>query len=273
MKVTDHFLSSEEFELVYEPRFKAYKTIPAPVEVQAYYDSKEYFSHANNATSIVARLYALAKGFRNTSKWKTVLSFLGRHFSDGRTISALDFGSGDNSFVRAAPPRVHAIGIDPYTGHNTTNHFDSLASLSAQGLNFDVITLWHSLEHTRDPLQTLNSLIRFLKPGGQLHIAVPNYTSWDAAYYGAYWAGYDVPRHLWHFCPESFTLMSKELQLEIHAQTPQWFDGFYISYLSEKYRGARFPLLLGLMRALRALLTLKALRNPSAIHVVMKKPV
>jgi hypothetical protein len=75
-----------------------------------------------------------------------------------------------------------------------------------------------------------------LQPGGVLFIAVPNYTSADASEYGQFWAAYDVPRHLYHFSPLSMKKLVNIHGLEIANQVPMWFDSFYVSMLSEKYR-------------------------------------
>ncbi|WP_216076111.1 class I SAM-dependent methyltransferase, partial [Acinetobacter baumannii] len=71
---------------------------------------------------------------------------------------------------------------------------------------------------------------------GRLIIAVPNYTSYDARYYGAYWAAYDVPRHLYHFSPRSIEKLAKQFGFEIECLKPMWFDAVYVSLLSEQYK-------------------------------------
>lgn len=271
MKCIDYFLSQEVFELVFQEEIKAYRTSPVPHDLGRYYRSQEYFSHSNTGQTLAARVYAVAKFFRNRSKWRAVLS----HYDGGSEalkLSVLDFGSGDNSFVFSAPSNVSAKGYDPFTGQNTQNHLGSLETLVSQDVSFDAITLWHSLEHTTDPLDTLRKLVDMLKPGGCLHIAVPNYSSWDAKHYKNFWAGYDVPRHLWHFSSESFGPVSEQLGLALIDQQPHWFDAFYVSYLSEKYKGSAAPLLRGALRTFAAVLSKKAFRNPSATYAVLKKP-
>ena len=69
--------------------------------------------------------------------------------------------------------------------------------------HFDVVTLWNVLEHLHDPAAALIEIKRILKPEGLLVIAVPNLTSWDAQLFGIFWVGYDVPRHLYTFSPET----------------------------------------------------------------------
>lgn len=271
MKCIDYFLSQEVFELVFQEEIKAYRTTPVPRDLARYYSSQEYLSHKNTRQNLASKIYALAKFFRNRSKWRAVLS----HYDKGskaRKISVLDFGSGDNSFVSSAPSNVLAKGYDPFTGQNTQNHLGSLETLVSQGASFDAITFWHSLEHTPDPLDVLRKAADMLKAGGCLHIAVPNYNSWDAKHYKGFWAGYDVPRHLWHFSSESFGPVSEQLGVLLKDQQPHWFDAFYVSYLSEKYKGSKTPLLRGALRTFAAVLSKKAFQNPSATYVALKKP-
>ncbi|RYZ44328.1 MAG: class I SAM-dependent methyltransferase, partial [Sphingobacteriales bacterium] len=66
---------------------------------------------------------------------------------------------------------------------------------------YDVITLWHVLEHIAELEDTVNRFHQLLSDSGSLLIAVPNSDSYDAHVFGAYWAAFDVPRHLHHFTP------------------------------------------------------------------------
>jgi len=65
---------------------------------------------------------------------------------------------------------------------------------------------------------------------------VPNYQSFDAAYYNRFWAAYDVPRHLYHFSQKSMAILMEANRLKIVDILPMWFDSFYVSLLSEKYK-------------------------------------
>jgi hypothetical protein len=65
---------------------------------------------------------------------------------------------------------------------------------------------------------------------------VPNYTSFDAKYYGRDWAAWDVPRHLWHFSPKSMEVLMKNHGLKVIQTLPMKFDSYYVSMLSEGYR-------------------------------------
>lgn len=271
MKCIDHFLSQESFELLFDEGLKAYKTFPVPESLENYYISERYFSHNNAKKSIVEKLYAAAKHYRNKAKWKAVLRLRGEA-DFGEPFRLFDFGSGDNSFVLSAPEGVISHGYDPFSSSATYGYEGSVEALKDNRAAYDAITLWHSLEHTANPLEELTKLRGALKPGGQFHIAVPNHASWDAEQYKTFWAGYDVPRHLWHFSYESFEVMSERLGLEVLSKKPQWFDAFYVSYLSEKYKGSAAPLFKGSMRTLMAMATRNAFKRPSALYVVLQKP-
>jgi SAM-dependent methyltransferase len=125
---------------------------------------------------------------------------------------------------------------------------------------YEVITLWHVLEHVHDLNAYMKTFNNLLKPNGRLIIAVPNYTSYDAVFYKNYWAAYDVPRHLYHFSPMSMHYLTKKHKMSIIQKIPMWFDSFYVSLLSEKYKESG---MLGILRAfiIGCISNLTALRN------------
>ena len=108
---------------------------------------------------------------------------------------------------------------------------------------FDAITLWHVLEHVHDLQGYLENFHRLLKASGKLIIAVPNYTCKDATAYGAFWAAYDVPRHLYHFSPASMQALAKSKGFQVDQMKPMWFDSVYVSMLSEKCKTGKTNLL------------------------------
>ena len=96
--------------------------------------------------------------------------------------------------------------------------------------------MWHALEHIPNLKDTIKNLKRILSNEGYLIIAVPNYKSFDAQYYKKYWAAYDVPRHLYHFSKVSIKNIFEEYGFELLRIKPMYFDSFYVSMLSEKYK-------------------------------------
>jgi len=107
---------------------------------------------------------------------------------------------------------------------------------------------------------------------GLLIIAVPNHLSGDARHYGQYWAAYDVPRHLHHFNPQSLKHFLSMHGLEITQILPMWFDSFYVSLLSEKYRFGKMKILPAIFQGLIS--NFKALIRPgtcsSQIYLIRK---
>ena len=105
--------------------------------------------------------------------------------------------------------------------------------------SFDAITLWHVLEHVHQLHDYIKRLKELLNPGGKIFIAVPNYESTDSSIYNSWWAAYDVPRHLYHFTPKTIQLLVEQHGLKLTGKKPMWFDSFYISLLSSKYKNGK----------------------------------
>lgn len=139
--------------------------------------------------------------------------------------------------------------------------------------SFDVITLWHVMEHLEHLNDTWETLGRILKDRGILVIAVPNPTSFDAGKYKEMWAAYDVPRHLWHFTPSVMQQFGAKHNFILCERHPMPFDAFYVSMLSEKYRKSSIPFLKGLWSGTEAWFVslAKKERSSSMIYVFRKK--
>ncbi len=112
--------------------------------------------------------------------------------------------------------------------------------------------MWHVLEHVHDLQGYMAKLKTLLKEKGRLIIAVPNYTSGDAAVYGQYWAAYDVPRHLYHFSPVSMKGLVEKHGMKLLGYQPMWYDSFYVSLLSSKYKNGATRLLGAFINGLRS---------------------
>jgi 2-polyprenyl-3-methyl-5-hydroxy-6-metoxy-1,4-benzoquinol methylase len=154
----------------------------------------------------------------------------------------LDYGCGTGQFLqKCQADGWHIQGVEP------SEHARSLSSRLTQtsiapnldnpaARTFEIITLWHVLEHIPDLNETLQSLRTALTDSGTMFIAVPNHNSWDAKHYKQYWAGYDVPRHIWHFTQSNMKSLLKRHDLRIINTLPMKLDAFYVSLLSEKYQ-------------------------------------
>jgi 2-polyprenyl-3-methyl-5-hydroxy-6-metoxy-1,4-benzoquinol methylase len=268
MKVKDHFLTQEWFELVSEPDLRAFRTDPVPKDLAPYYNSEQYRSHLERPTTLVDKIYNLTKTLRLKSRFEEALR------SCPNPVALLDVGCGDGAFLAYCNRRLErVVGVETndkaraIAANKGLTIFDSLDSVQER---FDVITLWHVLEHLPNPKEVIVTLSKLLNDNGVILIAVPNVDSWDRHHYKSYWAGFDVPRHLWHFSTHSFQPLIRDTSLLQVATKSQHLDLFYVAYLSERYRSSRFPLLRGIVVSLVGLLSLKAIKRPSALLAVLK---
>lgn len=255
LSVKDHFLSQECFDILECEHCGLLFTHPRPDPsvIGNYYKSDEYYSHQQNKKGFIPRLYELVKKPNMNHKVRLAL---GKRTS-GRL---LDIGCGVGDFLVAVQQRgFEVVGIEPSADARaiatTRLGFEPLAPDALATLpeaSFDVITLWHVLEHIDDLKQEIAALSRLLKPDGSLIIALPNFKSFDASYYQEAWAAWDVPRHLNHFSPASIHTIFGETDLKLLDTQKLIWDAYYISYLSEKYLGHRLPLVRGFVTGLRS---------------------
>lgn len=275
---TDNTVSKESFQIWGCKRcsFRYTQKVPDELNIGRYYQSDDYVSHSDTKKGLINRLYHLARTITLSSKRKLVEKVTGIKHG-----SLLDYGAGTGAFANAmkkAGWKVTGLEPDEAARQMAKLNYDiSLQpSTDLQQLptnNFDTITLWHVLEHVHQLHNTLELLERSLKPSGKLVIAVPNYTSFDAQYYKAFWAAYDVPRHLYHFSPYSMELLLNKMGFVLDNTYPMWFDSFYVSMLSEKYKNEKNNYLHAFWIGLQS--NWKALSDPkkcsSVIYVFRKK--
>jgi len=113
--------------------------------------------------------------------------------------------------------------------------------------SFDIITMWHVLEHVPYLNERISQLQSLLRQDGFLFIAVPNANSHDAKLYGSFWAAYDVPRHLYHFTRDSISRSFSKHAFDLIKTVPMKFDSYYVSMLSEKYMQTKISFFNGLL--------------------------
>ncbi len=235
----DHSVSKEMFSLVRCATCELLITTPRPAEdeLQKYYVSPAYTSHIGTAQTLLDRIYLFARNF--TLRWK--LAIVEKNILPMTQRTILDFGCGTGEFLRTAKQHSWNIsGVEPSKNARTqasgqvSDHIkNSLSNITSQ--TFNVITLWHVLEHVSDLNSTIHQLKQHLTPNGTIFIAVPNHNSWDGEHYQEKWAGYDVPRHLWHFNSKNMAKLFENHSLTLVKIIPMRLDAFYISLLSEKY--------------------------------------
>lgn len=238
-KVKDYSVSNEVFELHHNPEYDMLLTFPKPSadQLPSYYESADYISHTDGKRSLFERMYHVIKSIALKNKVKLINA-------QSTKGTLLDIGAGTGDFlVVAHNDGWKTTGIEPNAKAKTIAQnkgvvfADGLSDL--QDSSFDVITLWHVLEHVPNLDEYLSELKRLVKPTGTIIIAVPNFKSFDAEYYGKHWAAYDTPRHLWHFSKHSIQKLVEEKQLQLISVLPMKFDSFYVSLLSEKYKTGR----------------------------------
>ncbi len=252
------------------------QNIPIAEEIGPYYQSTSYVSHSDTQEGLVNRLYHLVRNF--TLKGKLALV---KKVSGLQTGTLLDVGAGTGAFSNIMATNGWAVtSLEPDdTARKVAKDKYGLELQSPSDLyyldnnQFDAIAMWHVLEHVHDLQGYLNKFYDILKPNGKLIIAVPNYTSNDASFYDTTWAAYDVPRHLYHFSPQSINALAKAKGFTVKAYKPMWFDSFYVSMLSEQYKNGKGNLLAAFWQGL--LSNVKALRNfkncSSVIYILAKQ--
>jgi SAM-dependent methyltransferase len=239
----DYTVSQDTFTIVSckACNFKFTNPVPDPDRIGEYYKAESYISHSDTRKGLIARLYHAVRSFTLKSK----LQILENNVSRG---TLLDFGCGTGMFLRTCKSGGWSVfGVEPDAGaaelarSGIERIYSDLEALLQEqpNIKFDAITLWHVLEHVPELNRLIGRLKDILNSDGVLVIAVPNYTSRDAAHYGRFWAAYDVPRHLYHFSPESIKSIFSRLGFNLRQMLPMKFDSFYVSMLSEKYKAGR----------------------------------
>lgn len=254
----DHTVSRETFSLYREPVRDLLVTHPQPPKekLSNYYESEDYISHTDYNRNLVEKLYQMVRDFSLKRKLKLVNKF---NYSKR---SLLDIGCGTGDFLRTCQDDGWSVtGIEPNQKAQTHvnrkiglnkchSTIDELIGLN--GKKYNVITMWHVLEHIPDLHEYIAKVKSLLKSNGSLVIAVPNFKSCDARHYGPHWAAYDVPRHLWHFSRKSVDRIFSEFGMSVIKETPLYFDSFYVSLLSEKYKHGKQKYLPAVYQGLRS---------------------
>ena len=240
LTVTDYSVSKEVFDLYQDEELDMLITHPKPgLDVLGrYYESADYISHTDSKRSLFEKVYHFIKGIALKNKLNLINSL------QPNKGKILDIGAGTGEFLFVAQQNGwNTTGVEPsekakQIAINKGVFFvEALAQLEDH--TFDVITMWHVLEHVPDLNHQIKELKRLLKPSGYLIVAVPNFNSFDAQHYGKFWAAYDVPIHFWHFSKTAIQKLFQKEQMELVKILPMKFDSFYVSLLSEKYKSGR----------------------------------
>ena len=237
----DYTVSGEKFKIVEcdDCGFRFTNPRPSDDEIGQYYESEDYTPHQDTSQGLIDTLYRWVRRYTLWSKQNFIASLMEN--PPGRL---LDFGCGTGEFLNLCQTKGWTTcGLDPDPGAQevaaekyglTVEDPKRIQDLPPD--HFDVITLWHVLEHVPQLSETIEELKRILAPAGTLVVAVPNCASLDARYYGKHWAAYDVPRHLYHFRPNDVRRLFDRLDMTVTDVCPMRLDAFYVSLLSEQYR-------------------------------------
>ena len=240
LTLKDYSVSKETFDLYHDETLDMLITFPQPSldNLGKYYESEDYISHTDNQRSLFEKLYHFIKNIALKNK----LNLINSHQPNKGRI--LDIGAGTGDFLSVAKKDGwQTIGVEPSTKAKSIaiNKGVSFVELTTELENnsFDVISMWHVLEHVPDLDKQIKELKRLLKPTGTLIIAVPNFKSFDAKHYGKFWAAFDVPIHFWHFSKTAIKLLFEKEKMKLEKVLPMKFDSFYVSLLSEKYKSGK----------------------------------
>ncbi len=269
----DYSVSQKEFELKYNSEYEMLETFLQPKEsdLHLYYEDENYISHTDSQKSLTDKIYQFVKRIALKNKLKLINSF------DVDKKLILDIGCGTGDFLQTCNNNYwNVFGIEPNIKAkeiaikkiDNSQIFSDIDELDKK--KFDIITLWHVLEHIPNLNNYISKLKSLLKKDGTLIIAVPNFNSYDAIYYKNFWAGFDVPRHLWHFSKKSISKLFEKQKMKVQKIIPMKFDSFYVSLLSEKHKTGKNNFLKAFLIGLKSNLKAKKSKEYSSLIYVIK---
>jgi 2-polyprenyl-3-methyl-5-hydroxy-6-metoxy-1,4-benzoquinol methylase len=249
---------------------------PDEREMGKYYLAEDYISHSDTSKGIVNKLYQIVRNYTIGKKVKLINKLARSQKPEAGSL--LDIGCGTAEFLHACKQNGwNVTGIEPSeVARKNAQHKYGITPLPQEkllaltGKKFDVISLWHVLEHIHQLDKTLEQINKLLRDEGVLIIAVPNCDSWDAKKYGTYWAAWDVPRHLYHFTKKDIETLFKRYGFKLTEILPMKFDSFYVSLLSEKYKSGRSNLISGFLNGLISNLSAGKNGYSSQIYIFKK---
>jgi len=274
LQTKDYFLSKESFSLDRCDQCGLILTNPFPAEqiIGRYYQSDDYFSHPGKKKSMLSSLYKTVRFFNIRRKFKIIEPWRG-------SGKVLDIGCGSGEFLAYCKENgMEVSGLEPndeardYASRllgKAVLRPDQLVSLPDK--SFDVVSMWHVLEHVEDGRMQLKELHRVLKDDGVAVIALPNTASADCVYYREFWAGWDLPRHLYHFNRNAICQLASTQGFHLDKEHGLFWDAFYISMLSSRYQRKMFSFFAGLWQGLKSNVNAFGSKEYSSLVYVFKK--
>ncbi|HNT79536.1 MAG TPA: class I SAM-dependent methyltransferase [Bacteroidia bacterium] len=274
---TDYTTSKQKFKIVKCQVCGFAYTNPRPKAENAgqYYESNDYISHNDAAKGIFSTIYKLVRSVTLRSKVNLVKKTTGKQIG-----TIVDYGCGTGEFLKKMiDSGWNGIGVEPSAIarkqiseklNTTVLNPEELEKIEDNTL--DAITMFHVLEHVYNPHYVLRCFSNKLKSDGMLLIAVPNREAKEEKIYKEYWAAYDVPRHIWHFRYSDIEQLCIQNNFIIVQYRPMIFDPFYISMLSEKYKGSKSYFIKGAWTGLLSMISsLKNKKYSSSLLYILRK--
>ena len=275
LQVKDYSITQQKFQICLCDNCGLLFTNPRPSqsEIEPYYKSSNYISHANTNTSLKDRIYQVARKLALKRKFKII----SQYDSSDKPNTLLDIGCGTGHFLQYIKQKgwqVQGVELDSKARESASYRvnqdiFSSLKSLDT-GSQFTSITLWHVLEHLHDLKDSIQTIKNRLHTDGTLFIAVPNHSSYDSIHYENYWAAWDVPRHLYHFNRTSMSKLLESFGFSIVQRKGMILDSYYVSLLSENYRNNGFPYFKAFYQGLMSNLKARSTINYSSVLYIAK---
>jgi 2-polyprenyl-3-methyl-5-hydroxy-6-metoxy-1,4-benzoquinol methylase len=274
LEAEDHNVSNDLFKIVecVACSFRFTNPIPTEETIGDYYKSENYVSHSGTKKGFVNRVYHIVRSRAIKQKEN-----LAAKYSKEQTI--LDIGCGTGDFLGYCKSQNwKTLGLEPDQSARKialeSNAIDAkvlkhLYEIEAN--TFDVISMWHVLEHVYNLNEDIEQYKKILKKDGALIVAVPNCSSKDAEHYRSSWAAYDLPIHLYHFRPDNMKQLFSKHGMEVVEILPMKFDSYYISMVSEKYKGGN--IFSGFVNGLKSNIAANSKNNKysSQIYVIKHK--
>jgi 2-polyprenyl-3-methyl-5-hydroxy-6-metoxy-1,4-benzoquinol methylase len=273
----DHTVSKKKFAVWHcnNCMVRFTQDVPEQSGIGVYYQSDNYISHSDTKKGFINSLYHAVRKRTLNKKKQLVIDKVGMMKGE-----ILDIGCGTGAFLNTMKTAGWGItGLEPDdTARKKALELYGIDPQPPEKLfelrpgSYHAVTMWHVLEHVHELHAYIKQLANLITPQGKIFIAVPNYTSRDAEIYGADWAAYDVPRHLYHFSPASMQQLLSNYNLKLATIKPMRYDSFYVSMLSEQYKNGKGNIVKafwnGLISNLKAMSDHK--RCSSVIYIISK---